>query len=119
MRKEYGNYSIECILLTPFLPPSLSLPLSLSLSNQFVMWNDDEKREAKGLRRRSQGVILPMVQVAGTVTRRAVEPTWLTASNAKVSLIGIGSLRLIYCEYYFFQSFLATSSFLFFIRRTG
>ena len=28
--------------------------------------------------------IVPLVQVAGTVTRRAVEPTWLTASNAKV-----------------------------------
>lgn len=28
--------------------------------------------------------ILPQMQVAGTVTRRAVESTWLTASNAKV-----------------------------------
>ena len=31
------------------------------------------------------GAILPQVIVAGTATRRAVEPTWLTASNAKVS----------------------------------
>lgn len=29
-------------------------------------------------------IILPRVVVAGTVTRRAVEPTWLTASNAQV-----------------------------------
>ena len=27
-----------------------------------------------------------MVRVAGTATRRAVEPTWLTASNAKVNV---------------------------------
>lgn len=31
------------------------------------------------------GVILPKIITAGTVTRRAVEPTWLTASNAYVS----------------------------------
>jgi hypothetical protein len=31
-------------------------------------------------------IILPRVVVAGTVTRRAVEPTWLTASNAQVSV---------------------------------
>lgn len=30
------------------------------------------------------GAILPQVITAGTVTRRAVEPTWLTASNARV-----------------------------------
>jgi hypothetical protein len=34
------------------------------------------------------GIILPRVVVAGTVTRRAVEPTWLTASNAQVLLTG-------------------------------
>ena len=33
------------------------------------------------------GIILPRVVVAGTVTRRAVEPTWLTASNAQVMLM--------------------------------
>ena len=31
------------------------------------------------------GAIIPRVITAGTVTRRAVEPTWLTASNARVS----------------------------------
>jgi len=30
------------------------------------------------------GAIIPRVVTAGTVTRRAVEPTWLTASNAYV-----------------------------------
>jgi hypothetical protein len=31
-------------------------------------------------------IILTRVVVAGTVTRRAVEPTWLTASNAQVMI---------------------------------
>ncbi|KAJ8249452.1 hypothetical protein GJAV_G00235080 [Gymnothorax javanicus] len=34
------------------------------------------------------GAILPQVVTAGTVTRRAVEPTWLTASNARSDRIG-------------------------------
>ena len=52
-----------CITYLPPSPPSLlSLPCSEGL-----------------------GAILPMVKVAGTTTRRAVEPTWLTASNAKVT----------------------------------
>ena len=34
------------------------------------------------------GVILPQMNVMGTVTRRAVESTWLTASNAKKDRIG-------------------------------
>ena len=33
-------------------------------------------------------VIIPQVIVAGTATRRAVEPTWLTASNAKENRVG-------------------------------
>lgn len=32
--------------------------------------------------------LYPKVVVAGTVTRRAIEPTWLTASNAKESRVG-------------------------------
>lgn len=34
------------------------------------------------------GAILPQVIPAGTVTRRAVEPTWLTASNARKDRVG-------------------------------
>ncbi|XP_036398032.1 DNA polymerase subunit gamma-1 [Megalops cyprinoides] len=34
------------------------------------------------------GAILPQVITAGTVTRRAVEPTWLTASNARNDRVG-------------------------------
>jgi DNA polymerase gamma 1 len=34
------------------------------------------------------GVILPQVITMGTVTRRAIEKTWLTASNAKASRVG-------------------------------
>lgn len=34
------------------------------------------------------GCILPQLIAAGTVTRRAVESTWLTASNPKVRLAG-------------------------------
>ncbi|XP_069480412.1 DNA polymerase subunit gamma-1 [Ambystoma mexicanum] len=34
------------------------------------------------------GAILPQVVTAGTITRRAVEPTWLTASNARDDRVG-------------------------------
>ncbi|XP_053573644.1 DNA polymerase subunit gamma-1 [Bombina bombina] len=34
------------------------------------------------------GAILPLVVSAGTITRRAVEPTWLTASNARADRVG-------------------------------
>jgi len=33
------------------------------------------------------GAIIPRVITAGTVTRRAVESTWLTASNAYVGIM--------------------------------
>lgn len=36
----------------------------------------------------SLGIILPAIIPMGTVTRRAVEKTWLTASNAKLNRIG-------------------------------
>uniref|UniRef100_A0A8D0H7V5 DNA polymerase subunit gamma-1 n=1 Tax=Sphenodon punctatus TaxID=8508 RepID=A0A8D0H7V5_SPHPU len=36
----------------------------------------------------SHGAILPQVVTAGTITRRAVEPTWLTASNARTNRVG-------------------------------
>lgn len=44
---------------------------------------DDESE-----RMRRKGIILPQVVPMGTVTRRAIEKTWLTASNAKVNRVG-------------------------------
>ncbi|ORZ37894.1 hypothetical protein BCR44DRAFT_1497890 [Catenaria anguillulae PL171] len=38
--------------------------------------------------RKHWGMILPQMQVMGTITRRAVENTWLTASNAKKGRLG-------------------------------
>jgi DNA polymerase gamma 1 len=38
--------------------------------------------------RKTKGFILPQMIVCGAVTRRAVEPTWLTASNPKENRIG-------------------------------
>jgi DNA polymerase gamma 1 len=42
------------------------------------------------------GIILPQVITMGTVTRRAVEATWLTASNAKKNRIG-SELKAMVC----------------------
>jgi DNA polymerase gamma 1 len=34
------------------------------------------------------GAIIPQVVVCGTLTRRAMEPTWMTASNSKIERVG-------------------------------
>ncbi|XP_060770999.1 DNA polymerase subunit gamma-1 isoform X2 [Neoarius graeffei] len=64
------------------------------ISSQMVVWlrrgelprtvirHDDYDDEGQ------YGAILPQVITAGTVTRRAVEPTWLTASNARRDRVG-------------------------------
>lgn len=48
------------------------------IMNQFVVYDENSDR----------GMILPQVITMGTVTRRAVEATWLTASNAKKNRVG-------------------------------
>lgn len=47
------------------------------IRDQMAIYNDGDK-----------GLILPQVITMGTVTRRAVEATWLTASNAKKNRVG-------------------------------
>ena len=47
------------------------------------------------------GAIVPRLVASGTVTRRAVEPTWLTASNAYVRIIYIVFVDMTYCERHF------------------
>ncbi|KAL7948341.1 DNA polymerase family A domain-containing protein [Trichoderma barbatum] len=45
-------------------------------------------RGTLGAEEKRQGFILPQVIPMGTITRRAVEKTWLTASNAKKNRVG-------------------------------
>ncbi|KAJ3277046.1 DNA-directed DNA polymerase gamma mip1 [Terramyces sp. JEL0728] len=57
------------------------------IMSQFVVW--DRNGDVTGDNTLGDiGVILPQTAVMGTVTRRATEPTWMTASNAKKNLIG-------------------------------
>ncbi|PSR73484.1 hypothetical protein PHLCEN_2v10776 [Hermanssonia centrifuga] len=58
---------------------------------QMVIWQDD--RLNMGVKTPQGpggkwGMILPQVITMGTVTRRAIEKTWLTASNAKKNRVG-------------------------------
>ncbi|KAK0202015.1 gamma DNA-directed DNA polymerase [Desarmillaria ectypa] len=48
----------------------------------------DPETWAEGERPKKWGLILPQVITMGTVTRRAIERTWLTASNAKENRVG-------------------------------
>jgi len=45
-------------------------------------------KSKKGSAKNKVGFILPQVIPMGTITRRAVENTWLTASNAKANRVG-------------------------------
>ncbi|XP_030376769.1 DNA polymerase subunit gamma-1, mitochondrial isoform X2 [Scaptodrosophila lebanonensis] len=58
---------------------------------QMVVWLQDEEMPAR-LREHTQrlsfGAICPQVVACGTLTRRAMEPTWMTASNSRADRIG-------------------------------
>lgn len=61
------------------------------IRNQLVVWQNPDR--SLGLTkppsgREKYGIILPQVIPMGTVTRRAIEKTWLTASNAKKNRVG-------------------------------
>ncbi|XP_053741086.1 DNA polymerase subunit gamma-1 [Synchiropus splendidus] len=64
------------------------------ISSQMVLWLRKGElprfvtRHADFDEEGQYGAILPQVVTAGTVTRRAVEPTWLTASNARRDRVG-------------------------------
>ena len=57
---------------------------------QMVVWQNGSRNLgfSASSERRKWGVILPQVITMGTVTRRAIEKTWLTASNAKKNRVG-------------------------------
>ncbi|TPX09836.1 uncharacterized protein E0L32_009027 [Thyridium curvatum] len=61
------------------------------IRSQLVVYNEELPSHQKRGRRKAdadQGFILPQVIPMGTITRRAVENTWLTASNAKKNRVG-------------------------------
>ena len=60
------------------------------ITKQMVVWDHDGRQGLKSLAppESKWGMILPQVITMGTVTRRAIEKTWLTASNAKPNRIG-------------------------------
>lgn len=64
------------------------------IMSQMVVYKGDLQACTKPKKRRSKskaqedGFILPQVIPMGTITRRAVENTWLTASNAKKNRVG-------------------------------
>ncbi|GMM59090.1 DNA-directed DNA polymerase gamma [Maudiozyma humilis] len=68
------------------------------IMSQFVVKQEDFSKEFKftegydskvdAQKSTDLGIILPKIIPMGTVTRRAVENTWLTASNAKANRIG-------------------------------
>lgn len=61
------------------------------IMSQFAVWFENSylpssvRNSRKSMR---YGAILPIVVVCGTLTRRAVEPTWMTASNVHPERIG-------------------------------
>lgn len=58
------------------------------IKDQLVIYQDDEPGITKNPNQGKIGVILPQTIPMGTVTRRAVESTWMTASNPKPNLVG-------------------------------
>lgn len=66
------------------------------IKGQFVVWSDEPGVQLgctstsvrPGVGPVRAGMLLPGLITMGTVTRRAVEPTWMTASNPKRRLVG-------------------------------
>lgn len=65
------------------------------IMNQFVVYESNLKKQKnkgkkphKTTNKKELGFIIPQIISMGTITRRAVEKTWLTASNAKKTRLG-------------------------------
>ncbi|KIY62530.1 hypothetical protein CYLTODRAFT_458906 [Cylindrobasidium torrendii FP15055 ss-10] len=61
------------------------------IKSQMVQWQHGKEMGIDGDAQPEDGkwgVIVPQVITMGTVTRRAIEKTWLTASNAKANRVG-------------------------------
>ena len=103
--KSFVKFAADGTLTSPGGEATEALELSAVCSywissrdrimNQMVIWEGAggkklgfENMLAEGGDNHKWGIILPQVIAMGTVTRRAIEKTWLTASNAKKNRVG-------------------------------
>lgn len=98
--KGYMSYFERGVLSSQFELAKEALDMNASCSywisardrimSQMVVY-EDQVQKSKTSKVQSEnrvGFILPQVIPMGTITRRAVENTWLTASNAKANRVG-------------------------------
>jgi DNA polymerase gamma 1 len=95
LAKSYLQYFEAGSLTSQFALAKEALEMNASCSywisardrirSQMVVYEADQNKALKGS---NQGFILPQIIPMGTITRRAVENTWLTASNAKKNRVG-------------------------------
>lgn len=99
MAKSYVQYFDKGILSSEFSYAKEALEMNASCSywisarnriqSQMTVYEKDgAKGPATSQPELETGYILPQIIPMGTVTRRAVENTWLTASNAKANRVG-------------------------------
>lgn len=98
MTASYYDYFDKKILSSEYDLAAEALKVNMSCSywahnrerakSQLAIWSDDTNMGIKVQSPKDFGMILPSLITMGTVTRRAVEKTWLTASNAKKNRIG-------------------------------
>ncbi|KAK7031336.1 POLAc domain-containing protein [Favolaschia claudopus] len=100
--KTFMKYSKDGTLKSPETQAREALDMNAMCSywisardrilNQNVVWQDSAAQRDLGFtdsrEGKKWGVIVPQVITMGTVTRRAIEKTWLTASNAKQNRVG-------------------------------
>ncbi|OQU97452.1 hypothetical protein CLAIMM_03381 isoform 1 [Cladophialophora immunda] len=87
---EQGTLSSKFTLAKEALEMNASCSYWISardrITSQLVVREADRDPSLAG--KSDQGFILPQIIPMGTITRRAVENTWLTASNAKANRVG-------------------------------
>ncbi|KAL2821530.1 DNA polymerase family A-domain-containing protein [Aspergillus granulosus] len=88
---ERGTLSSQYALAKEALEMNASCSYWISardrIMGQMVVYKDNMKTTEKD-KKEDLGFILPQIIPMGTITRRAVENTWLTASNAKGNRVG-------------------------------
>lgn len=98
LAKGYLQYFESGVLSSEYTYAKEALDMNASCSywisardrirSQMVVYQADTIGARPSSSSQEQGFILPQVIPMGTITRRAVENTWLTASNAKANRVG-------------------------------